>query len=226
MPRGKSRSTSPDSAREGNDTTWTSSPSGNENLPINCVSWFEGLAFCIWDGGFLPSETEWEYAAAGGSEQRTYPWGTTAPDCAHANFVLDGASCSGTSTHSNPVGSLPVGDGVWEHSDLAGNVREWCLIGMRLSLPNVATVCNWQPARCAAAAAERTRKTQKRWLLLHGRPSTRRRAQPRLGFVALEHQMKSLIEPSTILAGKYRVERVLGSGGMGTVIFCSPSAAR
>jgi serine/threonine-protein kinase len=30
--------------------------------------------------------------------------------------------------------------------------------------------------------------------------------------------MKSPLEPSTILAGKYRVERVLGSGGMGTVL--------
>jgi formylglycine-generating enzyme len=116
-----------DSAREGSYTTWTATPSGNENLPINYVSWFEGFAFCVWDGGFLPSETEWEYAAAGGSEERTYPWGTAAPDCDRANFVLDGSSCSGTSTHSNPVGSLPLGDGVWKHSDLGGNVREWCL---------------------------------------------------------------------------------------------------
>ena len=116
-----------DAAREGNYTTWTSSPGGNENLPINYVNWFEGFAFCIWDGGFLPSETEWEYAAAAGSEERTYPWGTTVPDCDHANFASNGASCSGTATHSNPVGSLPLGDGLWKHSDLAGNVREWCL---------------------------------------------------------------------------------------------------
>jgi len=116
-----------DAAREGTYTTWTAGPSGNENLPINYVSWFEGFAFCIWDGGFLPSETEWEYVAAGGSEERTYPWGTAVPDCDHANFVLNGASCSHHSTHSNPVGSLPLGDGVWKHSDLGGNVREWCL---------------------------------------------------------------------------------------------------
>jgi formylglycine-generating enzyme required for sulfatase activity len=91
------------------------------------VSWFESFAFCIWDGGFLPSETEWEYAAAGGSEERAYPWGADTPDCSRANFSPDGASCSGTSTHSEPVGSLPTGDGLWQHSDLAGNVREWCL---------------------------------------------------------------------------------------------------
>jgi sulfatase modifying factor 1 len=35
--------------------TWPSPDGINENLPINCVTWFEAYAFCIWDGGFLPS---------------------------------------------------------------------------------------------------------------------------------------------------------------------------
>ncbi|MGH7297911.1 MAG: formylglycine-generating enzyme family protein, partial [Polyangiaceae bacterium] len=60
-------------------STWTTSAGSNENKPINCVTWEESYAFCIWDGGFLPSESEWEYAAAGGSEQREYPWGMAAP---------------------------------------------------------------------------------------------------------------------------------------------------
>ncbi|MGO9835775.1 MAG: SUMF1/EgtB/PvdO family nonheme iron enzyme [Polyangiaceae bacterium] len=34
---------------------------------IDCVNWYESYTFCIWDGGFLPSEAEWEYAAGGGS---------------------------------------------------------------------------------------------------------------------------------------------------------------
>src|SRR6202007_2812018 len=62
-----------------NTATWTTSPGTQENLPMNCVNWYESYAFCIWDGGFLPSEAEWEYAAAGGSQQREYPWGATAP---------------------------------------------------------------------------------------------------------------------------------------------------
>ena len=47
-----------------NFSTWTASAGSQENLPINCVNWWESYAFCIWDGGFLPSEAEWEYAAA------------------------------------------------------------------------------------------------------------------------------------------------------------------
>ena|SRR6188768_654981 len=116
-----------DAAREGSYTNWTASAGDNENLPMNFVNWFEGAAFCIWDGGFLPSETEWEYVAAGGDEERSYPWGEATPDCTYANFVLEGSSCSGNPTHSNAVGSLLPGDGRWKHSDLSGNVREWCL---------------------------------------------------------------------------------------------------
>jgi len=58
------------------DSTWTISPGARENRPLNCVNWYELYAFCVWDGGFLPSEAEWTYAATGGNEQRVYPWST------------------------------------------------------------------------------------------------------------------------------------------------------
>ena len=57
-------------------STYTPQPSQNDNLPVSCVSWTEAYAFCIWDGGFLPSDAEWGYAAAGGSAQREFPWGS------------------------------------------------------------------------------------------------------------------------------------------------------
>lgn len=103
--------------------TWTDAEgtAAKESLPINCINWFEAAAFCIWDGGRLPTEAEWNYAAAGGTAQRSYPWGAAAPDCNHANF---GLNCAGGAT--NRVGSeSPVGDGSYGQSDLAGNVWEW-----------------------------------------------------------------------------------------------------
>jgi sulfatase modifying factor 1 len=114
--------------------TWTGAI-GNENLPINCVTWYEALAFCAWDGGFLPTEAEWNYAATGGSEQRAYPWsnppGSLTIDCSYANYFIDspaGTYCvNGTAGAVSNVGSTPKGNGKWGQSDLAGNVREWVL---------------------------------------------------------------------------------------------------
>ncbi len=106
--------------------TWTGTAGENEDHPINCVDWYDAYAFCIWDGGFLPSEAEWNYAAAGGSDQRAYPWSSpsssTTLDCAHADYT----ACTPAGT--TKVGAeSPVGDGKWGHSDLAGNVFEWNL---------------------------------------------------------------------------------------------------
>ncbi len=116
--------------------TWTPSRGANELRPINCVSWYQALAFCIWDRGFLPSEAEWTYAAAGGTQQRQYPWSSppasTTIDCSYANYfgasgekdycVLPGIGAA------SAVGSLsPKGDGRYGQADLGGNLIEWIL---------------------------------------------------------------------------------------------------
>jgi formylglycine-generating enzyme required for sulfatase activity len=104
-------------------STWTASASSQDTMPINCVSWYEAYAFCIWDGGFLPSEAEWEYAAAGGSQQLEYPWGATDPGAAIQYAVYAGSTPSGI----EPVGTATLGAGAWGQLDLAGNLEEWAL---------------------------------------------------------------------------------------------------
>jgi sulfatase modifying factor 1 len=103
-------------------STWTSRVGKRENLPINCVTWQEAYAFCIWDGGFLPSEAEWEYAAAGGSQEREYPWGSTDPGrgSQYAIYALSMSTIA-------PVGTATLGAGEWGQLDLAGNVLQWSL---------------------------------------------------------------------------------------------------
>lgn len=116
--------------------TWTDSPAQNEQRPMNCISWYEAMAFCVWDQGFLPTEAEWNYAAAGGALQRGYPWSSPSSslllDGSHASYN-DNGNCVGDGqpgcavTDLVPVGSKPAGDGLWGQSDLAGNVYEWTL---------------------------------------------------------------------------------------------------
>ena len=104
--------------------TWTHSAGSNESQPMTCIPWYTAFAFCAWDGGRLPTEAEWNYAASGGSEQRYYPWSSPATsttiDDSYAVYCRE--SCPGTQN----VGSRsPKGDGKWGQSDLAGNVLEW-----------------------------------------------------------------------------------------------------
>jgi len=103
--------------------TWTSVPGSQENLPINCVNWYEAYAFCIWDGGFLPSEAEWEYAAAGGDQQREYPWGSTGPGTAN-QYAIYGNHYPGNSLNVAPVGTATLGVGLWGQLDMTGELWE------------------------------------------------------------------------------------------------------
>jgi sulfatase modifying factor 1 len=112
--------------------TWSDSVNpGKENYPINCVNWYEAFAFCIWDGGRLPTEAEWEYAAKGGSANRTYPWGSEEADCAHVRM----AECEETpdggpeTTPFVAVGARELGKSLGGHYDLSGSMWEWTFDG-------------------------------------------------------------------------------------------------
>jgi formylglycine-generating enzyme required for sulfatase activity len=115
--------------------TWTDQPGGNDARPINCVTWYEAFAFCIWDGGWLPSDAEWSYAAQGGDEQRAYPW--SSPPSSLAIDARDAVyDCMGDFSATGQCALSDVqaagsrvgpGNSRWGPADLAGNVWEWTL---------------------------------------------------------------------------------------------------
>jgi formylglycine-generating enzyme required for sulfatase activity len=117
-----------------NASTWVlASGAGGDDLPIACIDWYDAYAFCIWDGGFLPSGAEWNFAAAGGSEQRVYAWGNQAPPYNETLAVWDcyrgrkpDGTCDAQAAFA-PVGTAPLGNGKWGQSDLTGSVFEYTL---------------------------------------------------------------------------------------------------
>ncbi len=128
------------------EPTWTNSIGDNDDLPMNCLTWYEAFAFCAGDGGRLPTEAEWNFAAAGGGENRWFPWSNppnsqtitpqfAAYDCTAHNGGPPQFGDGGDSgpillcelSDILPVGFRPKGNARWGHADMAGNVAEWTL---------------------------------------------------------------------------------------------------
>ena len=139
-------------------------PAGKAQHPINCVDWSMADTYCRANGGRLPTEAEWEFAARG-PDGRTYPWGDEEPSAKLLNAC--GRECMKWSAKHRaglepmyagddgfagtaPVGSFPAGASRYGVVDIVGNVWEW--VGDRYGAYDGADVTD---PRGAASGEER-----------------------------------------------------------------------
>lgn len=107
------------------------------DFPVVQVSWNDAQAFCQWKGKRLPSEEEWEWAARGGLQGRTYPWGNKFQ--ANRSNLWQGSFPDKDTTEDGHHGISSVTAFPPQNSyglyDMMGNTWEWTSTIFRGSQP-------------------------------------------------------------------------------------------
>lgn len=64
-------------------TTYSAKPMNRERYPLNSIGWQTAREVCMFFGGDLQTEAQWEYVAGGADapNKRTYPWGEAESTC-------------------------------------------------------------------------------------------------------------------------------------------------
>jgi formylglycine-generating enzyme required for sulfatase activity len=95
-----------------------------EDYPVINIGWKEAREYCQWRKGDLPTEAQWEKAARGGLEGKTYPWGDEEPTC------QPGATNGAHFEYCDPNDTIKVGSfrtNGYGLFDMAGNISEFVL---------------------------------------------------------------------------------------------------